>query len=398
MLRVTVTPYGSFSVGDYVGNEAYQLDHQFVSMTFAAGDPATDFYCTQQQYDSGIRKALEKLSGLRVRLPGSRQSKPLMVYSVIESPEEVSRIHQIEGGALSLGAGAQTITLRGQNLIAGRRATASIGSGTGTLTFTAARKGPFGERVVVNILKAGSAAVAIVRTFDDAGQPLVTVNVTPSSAPGGTQANTIAAQFTGAVTKYVTAVAGGTGLVRPTNGIRLTLNGLHGGAGVAFVDIASVLARTVLRVESFRPGSKGNGWSIRINAASGGGSVTVDTAARTVVLVPATGGGNTDASVLRDQLNANATFAKWLVASVIGTDGDDIPVTSQSFLYGGSDNEPTAQIAGADADVVAYDDGTVQVRITGATLGGAGAAAGEVAVVNLILGDRCLTAAVDVTA
>ena len=72
MLRVTVTPYGPFSVGDYVGNEPYKLDHQFVSMTFAAGDPATDFYCTQQQYDSGIRKALEKLSGLRVRIPGTR--------------------------------------------------------------------------------------------------------------------------------------------------------------------------------------------------------------------------------------------------------------------------------------------------------------------------------------
>lgn len=398
MLRVTVTPYGSFSVGDYVGNEPYKLDHQFVSMTFAAGDPASDFYCTQQQYDSGIRKALEKLSGMRVRIPGTRFSKPMMVYSVIESPEEVPRLHQIENGALSIGGGAQTLTLRGQGLIAGRKANATIGSGTGQLVFTAARKGPFGERVVVNILRAGSAGVAIVRSTDDSGQPLVTVNVTPSSGGGGTQANTIAAQFSGAVTKYVTAAADGSGLVKPTSGIQLSLGGLHGGAGVAFIDIPSVLARTVLRVESLRPGSKGNGWSVRVNAASGGGSVTVDATARTVVLVPATGSGNTDASVLRDQLNAKATFAKWLVASVVGTDGDDIPVMGVNYLYGGSDNEPTAQIAGADADVIAYDDTTVQVRITGAALGSAGAAAGEVAMVNLILGDRCLSVPVDVTA
>ena len=388
MLRVTVTPYGSFSVGDYVGNEPYKLDHQFVSMTFAAGDPATDFYCTQQQYDSGIRKALEKLSGMRVRIPGTRYSKPMMIYSVIESPEEVPRLHQIENGALSLGGGAQTLTLRGQGLI----------TGTNKLTFTAARKGPFGERVVVNILRAGSAGVDVVRSVDDSGQPLVTVNVTPSSGGGGTQANTIAAQFSGAVTKYVTAAASGAGLVKPTSGIQLSLGGLHGGAGVAFIDIPSVLARTVLRVESLRPGSKGNGWSVRVNAASGGGSVTVDATARTVVLVPATGGGNTDASVLRDQLNANATFAKWLVASVVGTDGDDVPVMGVNYLYGGSDNEPTAQIAGADADVIAYDDTTVQVRITGAALGSAGAAAGEAAMVNLILGDRCLSVPVDVTA
>lgn len=399
MLRVTVTPFGSFSVGDYVGNEAYQLDHQFVSKTYTADEGASDFYCTQQQYDSGIRKALEKLSTLRVKIAGSRKSKPLMVYSVVESPEEVPRIHQVEGGALSVGGGAQTLTLRGQNLIAGRKASASVGSGTGLLTITAARKGPSGERVTVNILRAGSVGVAIVRGEDEAGQPTVTLNVTPSSGGGGTAATAIAAQFTGAVAKYATAVGAGSGVVKPTNGIKLTLlEGLSGGAGVAFVDLPTVLARTVLRVESLRPGSRGNGWSIAISAASGGGSVTVSTSLRTVVLVPATGAGNTDASVLRDQLNANATFVKWLVASVIGTDGDDVPVTTQSFLYGGSDNEPTAQIGGADADVIAYDDSAVQVRVTGATLTSAGCAAGEVAMVNLILGDRCLTAPVDITA
>lgn len=397
MLRVTVTPYGSFSVGDYVGNEPYKLDHQFVSMSYAAGDPPSWFECTRQQYDSGIRKALEKLSGLRVKIPASRQTKPLMVYSVIESPEQVSRFHQVEGGALSLGGGAQTITLRGQNLIAGRKATAVIGSGTGALTFTAARKGPVGERVTVNILRAGSPSVAIVRGTDDAGQPYVTVNVTPATG-AGLQASAIAAQFSGAVTKYVTAAAGGSGLVKPASGIQLSLGGLHGGAGVAFIDIPTVQARTVLRVEAFRPGSLGNGWSVRINAASGGGSVTVDRTARTVVLVPATGAGNTNASVLRDQLNASAGFAKDLTASVIGTDGDAVPVLTQSYLYGGSDNEPTAQIGGVDADVIGYDDTMVQVRITGSALSGGGAAAGEAAVINLVLGDRCLSVPVDVTA
>ena len=398
MLRVTVTPYGSFSIGDFVGNEPYQLDHQFVSMSFSATDDPTSFYCTQQQYDSGIRKALEKIACQRVRIAGTRQSKPMMVYECIEAPEEVPRVHQVEGGALSVGGGAQTLVLRGQNLIAGRRATATVGSGTGLLTFTAARKGPSGERVTINILKAGSAGVAIVRGTDDAGQPLVTINVTPSSGGGGTQANTIAAQFSGAVTQYVTAAAGGTGLVKVTSDIKLTLGGLHGGAGVAYLDVPSALTRTVLRIESFRPGSKGNGWALSISDASGGGSVTVNTTLRTVALVPATGAGNTDASVLRDQLNANATFAKWLVASVIGTDGDDVPKMARNYLYGGSDNEPTAQIGGVDADVIAYSDTAVSVRVTGAALSGGGCAAGETAIVNLILGDRCLAIPVDITA
>ena len=397
MLRVTITAYGGFSVKDYIGDEAYQLDNQFVGMSFSPGDVGS-FECTVGQYETSFRKQLEKLADQRIPITGTTRTQPMMTYDVESVPNERPRFHQIEGGALSLGGGAQDVTIRGTNLIAGRKATGSIGTGTNKLTFTAARKGPFGERVVVNILRAGSAGVDVVRSVDDSGQPLVTVNVTPSSGGGGTQANTIAAQFSGAVTKYVTAAASGAGLVKPTSGIQLSLGGLHGGAGVAFIDIPSVLARTVLRVESLRPGSKGNGWSVRVNAASGGGSVTVDATARTVVLVPATGGGNTDASVLRDQLNANATFAKWLVASVVGTDGDDVPVMGVNYLYGGSDNEPTAQIAGADADVIAYDDTTVQVRITGAALGSAGAAAGEAAMVNLILGDRCLSVPVDVTA
>lgn len=398
MLRVTVIPFGNFSLGDYVGNEPYQLDRQFVSMSFTGDGVPVDLYCTEQQYQSGFRKALENASKLRVKIAGTSKSKPLMVYSAVESPEEVPRIHQVEGGAISLGGAAQTITLRGQNLIAGRKASASVGSGTGRLTFTAARRGVFGEQITVNVLKAGSASVTIVRSEDDSGRPLVTIDVVPASGAGGTNADTIAAQIIGAVTKYVTASAGGSGAVKAASGIKLTLDGLHAGAGISFIDVPSVLARTVLRIESIRPGAMGNGWSIRIAAASGGGSVTVNTSERTVVLVPATGGGNTDASVLATQLNANATFAKWLVASVIGTNGDDIPVTPISYFYGGSDNEPTAHIGGVAADVITYEDSLVQVRLTGSALSGGGALAGEIAMLNLILGDRCLTAPVDVTA
>lgn len=396
MLRVTVTPYGPFSIGDFVGNEPYQLDRQFVSMTFSAGDGPTDFYCTQQQYDSGIRKALEKASGLRVKIAGTRKNKPLMVYSVVESPEEVPRLHQVEDGALSLTGGTQTVTLRGENLIAGRKAVASIGAGTGLLTLTSTRKGPIGERITVNLLKAGSAGIEIVRGEDDSGQATVTLNVTP--ATGSANANAIAAQFTGNAAKYVTAAGGGSGNVLPANGIKLSLSGLHAGAGVAYLDMPSVLARTVLRVEALRPGSGYNGWSIKVLAASGGGTVVVNASAQTILLTPATGSGNTDASVLRDQLNASSGFAAQFVASVIGTSGDDMPVSDWSFLYGGCDNIPSAQIGGVTADVIAYDDTSAQLRVAGSALATGGCAAGEVALVNLILGDRCLSAPVDITA
>ncbi len=394
LYRVTVTPNGNFSIGDYVNADSYQLDHQFVSKTFTGGEGASSFEATQVQMDGGIRQALEKLSNMRVVVTGSKRTKPMMTYTIEQIPGERPRIHQVETVAFSLGGGTQTCVLRGENFIAGRKATASIGSGTGLLTFTAARKGPIGEKVLVNI-KAANGAGSVTLTHGDDGD--ITVDIVP--AAGASNANAIAAQVTGASLKFLTAAGGGTGAVSPMSGIRLTNNGLHAGAGCAFVDLPSSLARTRLRVEFLRPGNGGNGWRVKLNAASGGGTVSVNTSTKLITVTPATGSGNQDASVVAAQINADTTALKYVFASVVGTNADDMAALADAYyMYGGCGEDVVATIGGATADVIALSDTALTLQVAGAALGTAGCVNGEDAVVNLFIDGVQLTAQVGIVA
>jgi len=394
LYRVTVTPNGNFSIGDYVKADSYQLDHQFVSRTFTGGEGASSFEATQTQMDGGIRQTLEKLSNMRVVVTGSKRTKPMMTYTIEQIPGERPRIHQVETVAFSLAGGTQTCVLRGENFIPGRKATASIGSGTGQLTFTAARKGPIGEKVLVNI-KTASGAGSVTLTHGDDGD--ITIDIVPAAA--SSNANAIAAQITGASLKFVTAVGGGTGAVSPMSNIRLSHNGLHAGSGCAFVDLPSSLARTRLRVEFVRPGNGGNAWRVKMNAASGGGTVTVNTSTKVVTVTPATGSGNQDASVVAAQINADTTALKYVHATVVGTDADDMAVLADSYyMYGGCGEDVVATIGGAAADVIALSDTALTLQATGTALSTAGCANGEDAIVNLFLDGVQLTAQVGIVA
>lgn len=398
MLRVTINAFGNFSLGDFTGQEPYQLDHQFVSITMSAGESA-EIYITRSQYETGMRQALEKLSQQRIAIAGTNRTKPLMSYTVVSA--ERPRFLQAEGGALSLGGGTQSLTFRGQNLVGGRKAVGVLGTGSNKLTFTAALKGPVGKLPVINLKTPGSAGVEIVHGKDGA----VTINVTPSSAPGGTQANTIAAQFSGAVTKYVTCVGGGTGVVRcPTSGITLDFAGKHAGAAQAFVDLPTQASRTRLRLTRLLPGAAGNEWSALVNPQSGGGSVAINTSLKTITVTPPAGAGNADASVVAAQINDDATAKKHFFAEVVGTNTDDV-VTSvtgtaipQTYLYGGCGETPEVTIGGAVTNVIAYNDNAITLQVTGAALDTAGCVAGEDALVSLALEEQVLSVPVGIVA
>jgi hypothetical protein len=393
MIRIAITAFGDFSVGDFVGLTPYKLDQQFVSVSLSAGQSA-EIYVTRSEFETGIRQSLEKLSQMRVQIPGTTRTSPLMSYDVLS--DERPRFLQAEGGALSLSGGTQSVTFRGQNLIAGRKASAVLGTGSSQLTFTAAGKGPRGQKVTINLKAPGSAGVELVYGLDGA----VTVNVTPASGGSGTQANTIAAQFTGAVTKHVTCVGGGTGDVRcPVNGIVLTHNERHAGAGQAFVDLPTTLARTRLRVTRLLPGSRGNEWSVTVLAPSGGGSVAVNTSTKLLTVTPATGSGNADASVVAAQINNNATAQKHFFAEVVGTNGDDVVASTpipRTYLCGGCGETPVASIGGASVDVIAYTDTAVTLQVADTALVTAGCVAGEDALVALSLDEVILSGTVGV--
>lgn len=393
MIRIAITAFGDFSVGDYAGLAPYKLDHQFVSVSLSAGEQ-TELYITRSEYETGIRQTLELLSQMRVTIPGTTRTSPLMTYDIIS--DERPRFLQSEGGALSLAGGTQSVTFRGLNLIAGRKARGELGEGSNALRFTAARKGPIGKKITINLKQPGSASVEIVYGPDGA----VTVNVTPSSAPGGTQANTIAAQFTGAVTKHVTCTGGGSGVVRcPVNGITLDFRDMHAGAGQAFIDLPTTQARTRLRVSHLPPGSRGNEWSVTVLAPSGGGAVSVNTGSKLLTVTPATGSGNADASVVAAQINNDSTAKKYFFAEVVGTNSDDVVASTaipRSYLYGGCGETPTASIGGATADVIAYTDTSISLQTTDTALNTAGCVAGEDALVALSLDEVVLSGTVGI--
>lgn len=395
MIRIAITAFGDFSVGDFVGLTPYKLDQQFVSVSLSAGE-SREIYITRSEYETGIRQTLEKLSQMRIAIAGTTRTSPLMSYDIVA--DERPRFLQAEGGALSLTGGTQSVTFRGLNLVQGRKATAVHGTGTSQLTFTAARKGPTGKKITVNLKQPGAAAVEIVYGQDDA----VTVNVTPSSAPGGTQANTIAAQFSGAVTKHVTCAGGGTGTVRcPVNGITLDHGDKHAGVGQAFVDLPTTLARTRLRISKLLPGSRGNEWSATVLVPAGGGAVSVNTSTKVLTVTPAAGAGNADASVVAAQINNDATAKKHFFAEVVGTNGDDVvasTVIPRTYFYGGCGETPTAAIGGATPDVIAYTDTAVTLQVTDTALDTAGCVAGEDALVALTLDEVVLSGTVGIAA
>ncbi len=387
MLRlITITANGELALQDTSGLEAYNQGAQFLGAGVKGG-VSVAFKVGEGTWDR-IRPQLVELSQRRTPQPlNPSKSLPLMTYTVEMLPGQRPQLDQVEG-ALSVGGGAQTITVRGSNLIPGVQAEYTILAGTTrSLRFVAVRKGPAGERVKIN-LAAATGAGSVTTTIGKDGA--VTIDVVPAAAGAG--ANAIAAQIAAnaPATKFVVATGGGTGVVGVFRGI--TMLGGDGG-GVALLDVPSVLKTGWLRCEATKPGNNQNLVTLTLVTGAGADTVVVAGSSITVNRISAT----PLISAVVTAINANASAAALVAASLVGTDSA-LAALAKTYLYGGAAETPTVTLGGATPTIVSHSDTAIVLSITGAAATAAGVAALEQAVLSIRTNYGLLSAQIAATA
>lgn len=390
MRKITVTPYGSFSIHDVDGLEPQAPGtSQAHSIGFKATDAARSFNVTESAWDRRIREQLETLAIMRIPVndgasPATR-TMPVMTYTVEEIPAQRPRITQVQG-TVGVAGGSSSLVLQGVNLIPGTQASVSVGSGTGLLTITAVRKGPAGNLITVEIAK-GAASASVAVTVQPDGR--VKIVVTPLAASA---ANAIAAQLAASAlaSVFVSATSGGAGKVVPTT-LRLTGGS---GSGTAHLIVPTSVATSFLKIDARKPGNGGNRITVKILAASGGGSVSVS--GNDITVTPAAGGIGVDE--LATQINASAAAAALVVAAAQGTTDISPATVAKSYLLNGCGEDAVATVGGAAASITTHSDTSIALSVSAAALAAASVAENEQAVINLLTGHHRLQAQIAVGA
>ena len=413
---VSVVAYGNATLQDLLGIEAYARPGSFVSQSLSFGSsvsfevPGTVWTRVRSQLNGLAQRRIPALDA--AGLPtGTGKTQPVLTYSMEWVPGDRPRIHQVEGAPLDLSTPANLI-LRGTNLLGGTAASKVVQTwssayaygnpGTRTYTravdslrFDAVNKGPLGNKIAFSIEAAGSASV--VTTIGEDGE--VYVKITP--ATGASNSTAIVAQVAGDTdaSAFITATAlvasaaigptatsiGGNGPspggITPSQSgqiNRIYLDGGDGG-GLARLDIPAVATVPTNRLvlTSAKGGNDRN--TITVTFVSGSNAVAVSGNDITV-----TRAADTAISALVTAINANASARALVVASAVGDDSLTLPnVMAKSWLYGGGGETPVATIAGAVSTVVSQSDTSMELSVTNTALVAAGAAAGEVAVVQV---------------
>lgn len=383
MKTVTIVAYAPVVLQDV---DALEWNTPNVSGVLALNAGETkSFTVSDREYDTRIFPQLQSLSMKRVPVPSTDTDSPkgrqrnAITWTVTSFRSQPMIIDKVEGSPLSL-ATPLAVTLTGRNLIPGTAASVVYGSGTSQLTFTAVRKGMQGNQVRVKLLQgAASPSVTTVINLDGS----VDITIVPTTAQ---QANLIAAQITGLAAQFVSCVAGGSGKVAivQSAGLDLRLSGGRG-AGVAWALYSSVLATSWLLVEGRTPGNDYNDISLRILAASGGGSVSVS--GRDITVTPAS--GTITVSGIAAQINANAAAAALVRATATGTSNIS-PTVVKGHLAGGSGVAPKVTIGGAAATFTSFSDTAIVLATTNSALAGKSVLATDLVEVVLELGDKVI--------
>ncbi len=373
MRRVTVTAYGSFSFSDFLGLEAQNVARgvPFISQNFVSGDVKT-FDVTESQWNR-LLPVLEKLSQRYALVldPSTGLStnkyRAVMTYSVETIPGNRARVFG-SNGSISLASATNAVKIYGENLIRGYAAAGSTGSGTAKINFAAARKGPEGNNIVINIKAAYASGTVTTTTSQDMNGFKVVIDVVPAS--GSSNSNAIASQMNSSApcAFYVTATGNGTGAVNPVSGI--TLSGGEGAATAHLVLTNSFSERLI--VQARKPGVSGSQISLVLSAASGGGSVSVS--GNKITVVPAAASNTVTAVV--SQINGNTAAAALVVASGTGTHAPGTLV--QTYLHGGSGEDVVVKGGNVTGKITAHTDTEIDVTVDGT------------AVTNLVNGDQGL--------
>lgn len=419
--EISVTALAPVALADVLGLEASTPEAIFTRLTASSGETVT-IRCSGAVWDR-LRPQLRKLSqrripavdGAGVVIPG--RTRPAMTYTMEWIPGDRPRLHQLEGAVTN--ATDSTVTVRGENLVPGARASLKLVrervlpsgySAAGTtplyiapevvLTFTAVAKGPIGNNIGILIKAPSGGGSVATQEFAD-GRVLVTV----VPAAGSNTATAIATQINTdpLAPLWVTAVANvgaalisafsGTGEISGPNVVnQLPFQFLTGGdgTGIAFADllVSGTDPTNRLSVIAQRAGNQGNLISLTIVVDPLASNSVVVTGSDIVVTRTAA----TSLAALRTAIIGNAAALALVHPEVVGA--GSLGSVTKTFLAGGAGEQPVAQIGGAPATVYEQADTQLTLFVSGAALTAAGVAAGEVAQVNLLLDYQRLSASV----
>lgn len=410
--EITVVANSPSVVQDVLGLETTSPEAVFTRLSTDGGETVI-VRCSGSVWDR-IRPQLRKLSQTRIPavdgngvvIPG--RTRPALTYSMEWVPGDRPRIHQVEG-AISVAGGA-SLTVRGENLIPGIKASLNIyreripgvsyGAAGKTplynkpeilMTFTAVAKGPVGNNIGVLIKEASGGGSVSVEEYAD-GKVLITI--VPAAAASTTTA--IAAQVAGSALASVwitaTAVIAGAqvaafadkqAIVGPNvvaqRPFRFLQNG--DGTGVAFADllVSGTDPTNRLRLQAQRAGNQGNLISVKIRMSQGGAAVTTTGNAIVVDFTQAT---RTLAQIVA-AINGDAAANALVQATAVGA--GSLGSVEQTYLAGGAGEQASAQIGGAPAAITLHTDTDMVLTASIAALGAAGVLAGEVAHTNILL-------------
>ena len=356
--QITVVALAPSVVADVLGLEATTPEATFTRAAADGGETVT-VRCSGPVWDR-LRPQLRKLSQRRIPAVDANgaviplRTRPAMTYSMEWIPGDRPRIHQVEG-SVSVAGGA-ALTVRGENLIPGLKATLDIyrervtavsyGAAGKTplynkpellLTFTAVQKGPGGNNIGVWIKEASGAGPVTVEEYAD-GRVLITI--VPAAAASTTTA--IAAQVAGSAlaSVWITATAviaaqqvapfaNTQAIVGPNAVPQRPFRFLQGGDGTgsAFADflVAGTDPTNRLRLQAQRAGNQGNLINVKILASQGADAVTVTGNDILVTRIAAT----TTLANLAAAINGNANAAALVRATAVGAAAAEAPAASK---------------------------------------------------------------------
>jgi hypothetical protein len=424
MLDLTITSYGSNAITDLSGLGALNAETPFINANGVGGTSAT-FRISNADWDR-VRPNLRKLTEMRMPLVENGvlvagTTRPVVTYTLMQAIGNHPRITRVEETSPVSPYADGALVVRGMNMLGGIQAkldllaqSSSVTPGpTGTQRFqsavralrlTAVPFGPRGRKIGIRIMEPGSASVTVALV----GEEEVRVTVTP--ATGLNTATEIAGQITASAVAsyYMTATAlVGSAKIGPTANtgspsstppqVRLPeyeyLRGGDGG-GVAelLVPVVAGVATNGLKLVAQKSGNPGNNISLVLRMEQGADAVVVSNGR---ITVDRTGATETIANLVT-AINGNASAAALVLASARGT--GSLGAKGPLFLYGGAGEEPVASVGGAAATVTEHTNTSLKLAVGAAAYLAAGGADQMSAVIQILLGDRKMSAQVMVGA
>lgn len=424
-VQITITPNANGSLIDDLGIDAATKDATFIGVSLVAGRPVT--VTVPGAMWTRIRAKLSELSQRRIAaydpvtlLPlGNGRTMPYITYTATPAPGGRPRIHQVEGGTISLAAPGN-VTLRGSGFLGSVFASASIKVGglsngavdilpgttivpraTEVFRVTSLLAGPQGNYIRVRLLNASGAGAVTVKREVYQGQAYFVIEVVPAAGASNTTA--IAAQIAGnavaAALVTATAVVASIPLSPTQFNVNLgkssgapeltaskvqqnalTLAGGDGsGPSSIHIPVVEGVMTNRLVFTANRAGNDTNLITLTLNMSQGANTVVVT---GNDIVVNRTAATETLANLVT-AINANANAAALGTASAVGS--GSLGATAKTWAWGGAGDGVVATIGGAAARVVSMTDTSMVLATTNAALVAAGAVAGEQMIVQVSL-------------